>query len=180
MLLAETKDGSHDQWVIIRGDTLQKISDLPPPVRSYMIGGSVNGLVLLIPLYNSRPNVLSLLIWNPSIRKHVVIQLPRVLCRSSFISKAGLRYDATNNDYKLLLILERWTWQNESPTVGMGQVLVYSLGEGCWRYLSCNAVSSCWVFAPMKYFKCHIYWLHVHGILIDLVICIIREMQHGS
>lgn len=30
-------DGSHDQWVIIRGDTLQKISDRPPPVRSYMI-----------------------------------------------------------------------------------------------------------------------------------------------
>ncbi|XP_059653428.1 F-box/kelch-repeat protein At3g06240-like [Cornus florida] len=72
----------------------------------------------------------SLYLWNPSIRKFVVLPRPRITCSShgfDYYRVLGFGFDSTTNDYKVVRIVY---------ISGGTEVDIYSLKEGDWRRIS--------------------------------------------
>ncbi|GAB2214114.1 hypothetical protein Droror1_Dr00018452 [Drosera rotundifolia] len=146
LLSAERRPRSEMQWSITCANTLEKISDIPSVRSSLKAEGYLNGLVLLGPDHLCEG---PLILWNPSIRKHVIIPLPKTQSLSYDLSGSmvGIGYDATNNDYKVLALFH-------------GVSLVYSLGKGCWKTLSRGAAFTArLVWREIKYIKDHMYYM---------------------
>nr|GMC73129.1 F-box protein CPR1-like [Ipomoea batatas] len=96
----------------------------------FRIVGSCNGLVCLtddMGEYN-----LTTILWNPSIRKSVVLPEPRVTFTSNGACSHthGFGFDPLTNEYKVVRIVN--IWLNDGPP----QVELYELSKGRWRDIS--------------------------------------------
>ncbi|XP_059657554.1 F-box/kelch-repeat protein At3g06240-like [Cornus florida] len=91
-------------------------------IRPYFhILGSCNGLVCLVDCVTSD----SVCLWNPTIRKLVV--LPEIRITFCSLRSYGYGFDSATNDYKVVRI---------AYVHGGPEVDIYSLKEGCWRLIS--------------------------------------------
>ncbi|GAB2280286.1 hypothetical protein Dimus_014928 [Dionaea muscipula] len=172
------------QWTVIRGDTLESVVDipsLPAATGSYIVEGYLDGLVLLSPIFlspvgwacwnGSRPtSFLRSILWNPSIRKHVVIPptYSEILSKSKSVARYGLGYDEVNNDYKVLAVnLPRLPCGGDGDGDGDGPAMVYSAvrkGGYVWKTLPACSLApspSDLVLGMMQYFKGKIYWIAI-------------------
>ncbi|KAM5586431.1 F-box/kelch-repeat protein [Rosa sericea] len=96
--------------------------------QSLFVIGTCNGLVCLAPdSYVDSP----VLIWNPSIRKIVILPSP-----PSSSQRYAFGYDSRTNDYKVLIIMIVWDdFTKTMETRGE----IYSLARGTWKSLSAAA-----------------------------------------
>ena len=96
--------------------------------------GSCNGLICLS---NDRFRYnLRMYLWNPCIRKVLVIPRPNVRLRShgSFMHALGFGFDSVSNDFKVVRIVHLASV--EVPP----EVEVYTLKSGCWKNISDKAL----------------------------------------
>ncbi|GAB2280333.1 hypothetical protein Dimus_014973 [Dionaea muscipula] len=166
-------------WTVIRGDTFESFGNVIPSIAAvasgsyWFVQGSVNGLVLLSVSERMRCGCTldapRLILWNPSIRKHVEIPPPTDELDES-AAKFGLGYDEVNNDYKVLALshghpkclpgyaCNRPGWR---PIVSRpaGPAMVYSVRKGCWKTLPGLSPTPRRVDGNMEYFKGKLYWI---------------------
>ncbi|XP_050217357.1 F-box protein At3g07870-like [Mercurialis annua] len=110
-------DKDFDEYV-----SLQPLCKLP---SKYEVIGSSNGLVCLN--YYESSHIYKLIIWNPCIRKSLVIPEPSY--STPFLSWSrskltGFGFDSRTNDYKLLL------------TDSINGVAIYSLNSNSWKKIT--------------------------------------------
>ncbi|XP_059653429.1 F-box/kelch-repeat protein At3g06240-like [Cornus florida] len=108
--------------------------------------GSCNGLVCLIDDMLSLTDLLYL--WNPTIRKFVVLPEPRITFRShgAYDRALGFGVDSATNDYKVVRI---------AYVSGGPEVDIYSVQEGGWRNIS--------VSGPIPNIKCEASNVYLNG-----------------
>ncbi|XP_059654766.1 putative F-box protein At3g16210 [Cornus florida] len=97
--------------------------------------GSCNGMVCVAEDH-------TLYLWNPSVRKFVVLPRPLKILHNKlyYVLALGLGFDSTTNDYKVVRIV----YLSGGYLSVDREVDIYSLKEGGWRRIS--AISgSCWV-----------------------------------
>ncbi|KAH0987137.1 hypothetical protein GBA52_014314 [Prunus armeniaca] len=87
--------------------------------RDLNVVGTCNGLVCLSLGYNK------LRIWNPSVRKFVILPSPI----SEYIARYAFGYDSRNNDYKVLGTV------NLPGQTECYQAEIWSLARGSWKSL---------------------------------------------
>ncbi|GAB2214105.1 hypothetical protein Droror1_Dr00018442 [Drosera rotundifolia] len=141
--ICEKDGGVRRSWSITCANTLEKISDIPSVTSSLTVEGYLNGLVLLgAYLFCEGPRSYGT---HPSEAYYDPLPKTQSLSYDLSDSKAGIGYDATNNDYKVLPL-----FHGVSP--------VYSLGKGCWKTRQVELASTaCRVWIDTKYFKDHMY-----------------------
>ncbi|GAB2280320.1 hypothetical protein Dimus_014960 [Dionaea muscipula] len=167
-------------WTVIRGDTFESLGVIPRIAAAAsgshrFIEGSVNGLVLLSVSDRMRCSCtldapVRLILWNPSIRKHVEIPPPTDELDES-AAKFGLGYDEVNNDYKVLAVshghqeclpgyaCKRPGWRRPIVSRPAGPAMVYSVRKGCWKTLPGLSPTPRRVDRNMEYFKGKLYWI---------------------
>ncbi|KAK4269946.1 hypothetical protein QN277_023038 [Acacia crassicarpa] len=99
-----------------------------------------NGLVCLADSY-SPLDYETILIWNPLLRKYLVLPKPIKTCkereRLEYSLCFGFGFDSRNNDYKLIRLLNHWRTQ-DTP-----HVEVYSLVSCSWRSITVRVPQFC-------------------------------------
>ncbi|KAI9109325.1 hypothetical protein K1719_019669 [Acacia pycnantha] len=92
-----------------------------------------NGLVCLADCY-SPLDYETILIWNPLLRKYLVLPKPIKTCkereRLEYSVCCGFGFDSRNNDYKVVRLMNHWRTQ-DTP-----HVEVYSLVSRSWRSIT--------------------------------------------
>lgn len=107
------------------------------PVSDLCVIGTSNGLVCLAP-NEVRSGRSATLIWNPSIRKVVMLPKPPVSFKSHRkLTTLGFGYDARSNDYKVLRIVSLLDDHSDLSRFAT-KVQVYSLARGSWNRLSAS------------------------------------------
>ncbi|XP_004301822.1 PREDICTED: F-box/kelch-repeat protein At3g23880-like [Fragaria vesca subsp. vesca] len=106
--------------------------------------GTCNGLICLTDHHSPRTtSKVSTIIWNPSIRKIVILPRPSIksptICMQTHHA-FGFGYDAQSNDYKVLRILKS---EDERLVTKLREVEVYSLARNTWKRLSCDTFPAC-------------------------------------
>jgi F-box interacting protein len=135
----------------------------PDPINGrFRVAGICDGLVCLADDILSK--AMKYIIWNPSIRKAVMLPRPGVTftTHGPFEDSIGFGFDAMTNDYKVvrLVTLERLENEDgESPTVAE----VYSLATGSWRSLG-SVAPPCRILGTRRhaFFNGAILWA-IHG-----------------
>ncbi|PRQ31095.1 putative F-box domain-containing protein [Rosa chinensis] len=94
--------------------------------------GTCDGLVLLADDLGNE--VYNFVIWNPSIRKYVILPKPsvRFSTHGNYEANIGLGYDAIGNDYKLVRVTSLVDQPDHYPRT---LVQYYSLATGSWGML---------------------------------------------
>ncbi|XP_004296089.1 PREDICTED: F-box protein CPR30-like [Fragaria vesca subsp. vesca] len=98
----------------------------------FRVSGTYNGLVLLAE--DVWHDVYNYVLWNPSIRKYVILPKPTVRksTHGEYKASMGLGYDARKNDYKVV----RVTFLVDQPDHSLtALVQYYSLATGSWGML---------------------------------------------
>ncbi|XP_050217356.1 F-box/kelch-repeat protein At3g06240-like [Mercurialis annua] len=110
--------------------SLQPLFDPANDVYKVVLVGSNNGLVCLYYAYTKDPgSIHKLVIWNPSIRKLLLIPQPSPLFFSpSYEKLIGFGFDSRTDDYKLLL-----TRFSMNP---IKDVVLYSLNSNSWKQIT--------------------------------------------
>ncbi|XP_061997751.1 F-box protein CPR1-like isoform X2 [Rosa rugosa] len=111
------------------------------PVSDLGVVGTSNGLVCLEvdQFYSDRSPTL---IWNPSIRKVVMLPTPPVCFTSTKYDKYtthGFGYDAHSNDYKILRVVTLLDDHSDLSRFATA-VQVYSLARGSWKSFSASVI----------------------------------------
>ncbi|XP_059657553.1 F-box protein At3g07870-like [Cornus florida] len=117
--------------------------------------GSCNGLVCLIDCIMIHTDLVYL--WNPTIRKLVVLPEPRITFHSHgpYHRALGFGFDSATNDYKVVRI---------AYFRGGPEVDIYSLKEGGWRQISpAGHIPEMQFDAPNACFHGAIHWLYRAG-----------------
>ncbi|XP_068331656.1 F-box/kelch-repeat protein At3g23880-like [Pyrus communis] len=96
--------------------------------------GTCNGLICLADNEDLRDKDAPTIIWNPSVRKYVILPSPNIK-KSNFKGTHTyfFGYDSLTNDYKVLRIV--------TVRKSLLGVKVYSLAKGCWTSLSAAATA---------------------------------------
>ncbi|XP_042752544.1 F-box/kelch-repeat protein At3g23880 [Lactuca sativa] len=124
----------------IDGDTFrQQRSLLTVPVsikglKKPVVVGSSHGLLCL---YGSDPELTTKMValWNPSIRKSIVVAVPDQLSVGKSNPSVGFGVCSVTSDPKIVLITQSWDDPNIETSYRF-KVLVYNLSSGKWRNLS--------------------------------------------
>ncbi|KAK4270465.1 hypothetical protein QN277_023500 [Acacia crassicarpa] len=97
------------------------------PDHCAWFGGACNGLVSSAHHSRSSGSV-TFLIWNPLLRKYVVLPKPLMTRnRDVYIRYFGLGFDSRNNDYKVVVLMQTHSGQEND------HLEVYSLVSRSWR-----------------------------------------------
>ncbi|XP_056684047.1 F-box/kelch-repeat protein At3g23880 isoform X2 [Spinacia oleracea] len=111
------------KFSIHRTDTFCKIDYLFKIPQSYLLGGSCNGLILME--NREKPN--EMILWNPSIRKSLILPPCPVLGHKLYC----LGFTPSNNDYKVFVFCGKEVGK-------MMLTAVYSLNNQLWRVQTPN------------------------------------------
>ncbi|KAK9943166.1 hypothetical protein M0R45_008784 [Rubus argutus] len=109
--------------------------------RNLSVVGTCNGLVCLQSDTSFHSDRSPTLLWNPSIRKIVILPSPPTSFTSDDhylkFTTHGFGYDSHSGDYKILRIVTLIDPDSDSDSDSSGdfEVQVYSLARGCWKSL---------------------------------------------
>ncbi|KAK4270019.1 hypothetical protein QN277_023108 [Acacia crassicarpa] len=131
------------------------LSHLFEPYRYTLFVGACNGLVCSAD--HSPLESATTIIWNPSLRKYIVLPKPITTCKDIWRGRYylvrnvdpkydvffGFGFDSRNNDYKVVRLM------NDRSTQDTPHVEVYSLASHIWRSIS--------VTVP-QFFLCNRQW----------------------
>ncbi|KAH6804189.1 hypothetical protein C2S51_032436 [Perilla frutescens var. frutescens] len=110
--------------------------------------GSCNGLVFVY----EAPR--TLILWNPTTRKHRVLPCSRTHLRvKNYSRRLGFGYDELHDDYKVVEVLNLG-----SESAGEPRVKVYSLRNNCWKVLL-NWPNESLVLGSWMFLNGAIHWL---------------------
>ncbi|XP_059663277.1 F-box protein CPR1-like isoform X2 [Cornus florida] len=114
--------------------------DFPLKTRSdypFRIVGSCNGLVCLSDDHSM--HAYDIILWNPSIRKFVILPRPRVteITHGSYMFLLGFGFDPMTDDYKVVRIA--YIKGRNGRDLIPPEVEVYRLSSGAWRSFSTGA-----------------------------------------
>jgi len=102
------------------------------PFRSeadcFDIIGYCNGVVCLSDIHQGRPK--SLILWNPSIRKHLNLALPKLCGPHS--ATWGFGFDLPSNDYRVVRVARQVSSKREFPM----EFQVFSLKRRYWERIN--------------------------------------------
>lgn len=140
-----------------------QIDCMVKPVNGrFRVAGICDGLVCLAD--DIRQKFFNYIIWNPSIRKAVMLPWPGVTftTHGPFEDSIGFGFDAMTNDYKVVRLVTLETFEDEdeeNPTVAE----VYSLATGSWRSLG-SVAPPCRIFGTIRhtFFNGAIHWAVEH------------------
>ncbi|XP_059654767.1 F-box/kelch-repeat protein At3g06240-like [Cornus florida] len=125
-------------------------------LSSYLtILGSCNGLVCLMDDMLKFTDILYL--WNPTVRKFIVLPEPSITFSSHgpYERALGFGFDSTTNDFKVVRIVYG---------SGGNEVDIYSLREGCWRSISVSgAIPDIHCESSHAYLNGAIHWVSRGG-----------------
>lgn len=135
----------------------------PDPINGrFRVAGICDGLVCLADDILSK--AMKYIIWNPSIRKVVMLPRPAVTCitHGPFEDSIGFGFDAMTNDYKVVRLVTLESLEDEdgeSPTVAE----IYSLATGSWRSLG-SVAPPCRIYGIRRhtFFNGAIHWAVEH------------------
>ncbi|KAK4270468.1 hypothetical protein QN277_023503 [Acacia crassicarpa] len=98
--------------------------------RCAMFVGTCNGLVCS-DYYSPSSGSINILIWNPLLRKYVVVSKPiMTLNKHVYTRRFGLGFDSRNNDYKVVVLMHFVSRQHTD------YLEVYSLVSRSWRSIT--------------------------------------------
>ncbi|KAM5583416.1 F-box protein CPR1 [Rosa sericea] len=101
----------------------------------FNVAGTCNGLVCLASKYTT-------IIWNPCIRKYMVLPRPITLGFESDWARCDFGYDSHTNDYKVLRSVNNFYGKRTACEV-------WSLARGSWKIISAGVVPA--YFRPLDY-----------------------------
>ncbi|XP_050203659.1 putative F-box protein At3g16210 [Mercurialis annua] len=120
---------------------IRRIQDFPlaHDRRHFTVTDSINGLVCVVgDNYStkvvSRPQ--TLVLWNPSIRKYIILPNPNLFPKKRCF--VGFGYDSRCDDYKLLRMINL-----PDPADFKSVAEVFSLNSGSWKIMDSSRVPHC-------------------------------------
>ncbi|KAI9085388.1 hypothetical protein K1719_032644 [Acacia pycnantha] len=135
-----------------------------PLDRSSSFGGTCNGLVSSA-YYSPSSGSITILIWNPLLRKYLVLPKPIMTRNRHVYTKFfGLGFDSRNNDYKVVVLMQFVSRQNPD------HLEVYSLVSRSWRSITISVPKFSLQLdfgSPPVFFNGAMHW-------------VIRRMKDGS
>jgi len=113
----------------------------------FRVLGSVNGLVCIVD--DSRVQTYTVILWNPSVRKHVLLPPPNVTYEShgGFDCLMGFGFDSARNDYKVVRIVYPIEDVREDLSIPP-KIEVFSLSEGAWKCIEGPGALAHYKFQP--------------------------------
>eukprot|EP00257_Ricinus_communis_P009116 XP_002527481.2 F-box protein At3g07870 [Ricinus communis] len=125
----------------IHGSSLgQYYQEFVFPFKSYSqyfeIVGSCNGVLCLSDTY--RVNSHTIILWNPTIRKSVILPLPCINFDQIYMFVLGFGFDPKSSEYKVVRVVYRMR-ENGCKVDIRPQVEVYELGMNAWRSIIVSA-----------------------------------------
>ncbi|XAR68182.1 hypothetical protein NMG60_11003223 [Bertholletia excelsa] len=97
----------------------------------FRIVGTCNGLICLSDDYDTHTD--TIILWNPSVRKHVILPKPQFHCVSGGVCLLGFGFDAINNDYKVVRIVYQHNIPDDHNYKVPPLVEIYTQNSGNWR-----------------------------------------------
>ncbi|XP_050209264.1 F-box/kelch-repeat protein At3g23880-like [Mercurialis annua] len=104
------------------------------PFKSYSrffdVIGSCNGVLCLSDTYHVFNH--KIILWNPTIRKYVIVPVPCISSDQIFMFVLGFGFDPKSNEYKLVRIVYRMSNNGRNVDI-RPRVEVYELSKNAWR-----------------------------------------------